>query len=88
MATKYEIEQLAAQIKERHTANLETLQAKFNDCNDLLHLYRNATPAKREQFSERQFLLNCRKELANMIREEQNAINEAYFKAAAQLGQF
>jgi len=88
MATKYEIEQLAAQIRERHAANLETLQAKFSDCNDLLHLYRNATPAQREQYNERRFLVESRRELANMIREEQNAINEAYFKAAAQLGQF
>lgn len=88
MATKYEIEVLAQSIQNKHKYNLNDLQTKLRDCKDLLRLYQDANPGQRERFNDRQFLLQTKRELCDMINEEKAAIKSAYHTAASKLGQF
>lgn len=86
MATKFEIEQLARSIKRGHELNARVLRGQLSDCDNLLQVVKvKPSEYNPDKAKERAFLVTARKELSEMLAEEEKAAKTAYFEAEAQL---
>lgn len=78
MASKFEIEVKASEIRKRRAENIKTLRGRIDECSALLVVMNGNTL---EELNEKRYINNCKAHYIELLADEQAAFDNALAEA-------